>query len=139
MRVAVSACLVGKNTKYNGKNNYNQKIVEFLKDKPFILICPEVAGGLPIPRNPSERYHQKVITKDHQDVTNAFIEGAKKELEKVIAFQADLLILKQNSPSCGSKQIYDGTFQNHLITGRGVFCELAMQHGFKIVSENDFN
>ena len=60
----VSACLVGKNTKYNGGNNKNDKIIEFLKDKEYITVCPEVTGGLSIPRVPSEIKGEKVINKD---------------------------------------------------------------------------
>ena len=69
MKIAVSACLVGKNTKYDGTNNYNKAVMEYLKDKEYILICPEVTGGLPTPRVPSERVKDKVINKEGKDVT----------------------------------------------------------------------
>ena len=62
--IAVSACLVGKNTKYDGTNNYNQAVIDYLKDKEYILICPEVQGGLPTPRIPSEIVKGKVINKE---------------------------------------------------------------------------
>ena len=64
MKIAVSACLVGLNTKYDGKNNYNEAVIEFLKDKEYVTICPEVAGGLPTPRIPSEQIKDKVINLD---------------------------------------------------------------------------
>lgn len=137
MKIAVSACLIGKNTKYNGKNNYCTEVLDFLKDKEYLCICPEVTGGLKIPRSPSEIINGEVFNKDGENVTNHFIEGALKELERVIQFNPDLIILKEKSPSCGYHFIYDGTFQNHLIDGQGVFTKLALKHGFKVISEND--
>ena len=73
----VSACLVGKNTKYNGGNNKNDKIIEFLKDKEYITVCPEVSGGLTIPRRPSEIVNDKVINDVNEDVTIQFRRGLK--------------------------------------------------------------
>ena len=75
-KIAVSACLIGNKTKYDGTNNYNQAVIEYLKDKEYIVICPEVMGGLLTPRIPSERVKDKVINKLQEDVTNQFVEGA---------------------------------------------------------------
>ena len=83
-KVLVSACLVGENCKYNGKNNKNEKIIEFLKDKEVILICPEVMGGLTTPRLKSEIFEDKVINEKKEDVTSFFVDGAKKALKKAI-------------------------------------------------------
>jgi uncharacterized protein YbbK (DUF523 family) len=80
----VSACLLGENVKYNGGNNYNVTVVEFLKDKSFVPICPEVFGGLTIPREPCERLGDKVVNKVGEDVTREFFEGAKKCFETVL-------------------------------------------------------
>lgn len=137
MKVAVSACLVGKNTKYNGKNNYNEAVMKYLLDKEYVTICPEVIGGLPTPRVPSERKVNKVINKIGEDVTINFFDGAQKEIEKLLKENINIIIVKEKSPSCGYKQIYDGTFTNTLIEGNGVFVDLALQNGFIIYTEKD--
>lgn len=137
MKIAVSACLVGKNTKYDGTNNYNKAVMEYLKDKEYILICPEVTGGLPTPRVPSERVKDKVINKENIDVTHNFVIGASKTLEELKKQNIELVIVKSKSPSCGYKQIYDGTFTGTIIEGNGVFTELAVKNGLKILTEKD--
>ena len=135
--IAVSACLVGKNTKYDGSNNYNEKVLNFLKNKEYILICPEVLGGLSIPRLPSEKLNDKIINQNNEDVTNNFILGANKTLDMLKKYDIDLIIVKSNSPSCGYQKIYDGTFSNKLITGTGVFTDLALKNNYKIITEKD--
>ena len=137
MKVAVSACLVGKNTKYNGGNNYNEAVMKYLLDKEYVTICPEVIGGLPTPRIPSERKGNKVINKIGEDVTINFFDGAQKEIEKLLKESINIIIVKEKSPSCGYKQIYDGTFTNTLTEGNGVFVDLALQNGFIIYTEKD--
>ena len=137
IKVAVSACLVGKNTKYDGTNNYNQAVMDYLKDKEYILICPEVFGGLPTPRVPSEIVKDKVINKENVDVTNEFVIGANKALQMIIDNNIEEVIVKSKSPSCGHKQIYDGTFSNKIIEGNGVFTALAIKNGIKVLTEND--
>ena len=137
MKVAVSACLVGKNTKYNGGNNYNEAVMKYLLDKEYITICPEVTGGLLTPRVPSERVNEKVINKVGEDVTTNFVNGANIELEKLLKEEVKVIIVKAKSPSCGYKQIYDGTFTNVLKEGNGVFVDLALQKGFTIYTEKD--
>lgn len=134
----VSACLVGMNTKYNGGNNKNEKIIEFLKDKEYITICPEVSGGLTTPRSPSEIVNNKVINKEGKDVTKEFNLGTKKEIERVKEFNATIAILKSKSPSCGLNYIYDGSFTSTLIEGDGVFVKELKKLGIKILTELDF-
>lgn len=134
----VSACLVGMNTKYNGGNNKNEKIIEFLKDKEYITICPEVSGGLSTPRSPSEIVKDRVINKEGRDVTKEFNLGTKKEIERVKEFGATTAILKSKSPSCGLNYIYDGSFTSALIEGDGVFVQQLKKLGIKILTELDF-
>ena len=93
MKVGVSACLVGKNTKYDGGNNYNEYVIEYLKDKEVVLICPEVFGGLPTPRIPSEQLNDKVINSKNEDVTKQFNDGALISLKKLQEENVNVLIL----------------------------------------------
>ena len=137
MKVGVSACLVGKNTKYDGGNNYNEYVIEYLKDKEVVLICPEVFGGLPTPRIPSEQLKDKVINSKNEDVTKQFNDGALISLKKLQEENVNVLILKERSPSCGYKKIYDGTFSKTIIDGNGVFASLALKNGFTIYTESD--
>ncbi len=137
-RYAVSACLVGKKTKYNGKDNYNEKIIEFLKDKEYILVCPEVSGGLMTPRAPSEIKGDKVVNSLNIDVTKEFNLGKDKELARVLDFKVTKAILKSKSPSCGSNYIYDGSFSNKIIEGDGIFAKKLKELGIEVLSELDF-
>ena len=137
-KVLVSACLVGENCKYNGKNNKNEKIIEFLKDKEVILVCPEVMGGLTTPRLKSEILNNKVINEINEDVTSYFVNGAKIALQRAINNDIKLAILKEKSPSCGSKKIYNGKFNGTLIDGSGVFATMLKEKGITILSEEDF-
>ena len=136
--ILVSACLMGENVKYNGENNYSEKIAEFLKDKEYVLVCPEVLGGLSIPRDPSEIIKDKVISKTGKDVTKNFELGALQALEIAKQNKVTMAILKQSSPSCGFGKIYDGTFKNTKIKGNGKTTELLLKEGIKILTEEDF-
>ena len=138
MWVMVSACLLGQNCKYNGKNNLNADLVEYLRSYPILPICPEVEGGLSIPRMPSERYLEKVITKDGQDVTEQFQLGATAALQLAKQQNCRVAILKKNSPSCGFGEIYDGTFSSKLKKGNGVAAELLYQNGIVILNEDNY-
>lgn len=137
MKVGVSACLVGKNTKYDGGNNYNKYVIEYLKDKEVVLICPEVFGGLPTPRIPSEQINDKVINSKNEDVTKQFVDGAQEALKRLQQQNVNVVILKERSPSCGYKKVYDGTFSKTIIDGNGVFAKLAIENGFIIYTESD--
>ena len=132
MVIAVSACLLGQNCKYNGGNNRNEKLLDFLKDHEVISVCPEVFGGLPTPRDPSEIVNGVVRHKDGVSVDKEFREGACIALEKVLNSRAELVILQSRSPSCGPDTIYDGTF-----SGDGVFVQLLKEHNIKYMDVKD--
>ena len=137
-KVLVSACLVGENCKYNGKNNKNEKIIQFLKDKEVFLVCPEVMGGLSTPRLKSEILNNKVVNELGEDVTSFFVNGANKALKIAKDNNIKLAILKEKSPSCGSEKIYDGNFNGTLIHGSGVFASMLLELDIKVLSEEDF-
>lgn len=137
MKIMVSACLLGENCKYNGGNNRNQKLLNLLSGHELIPVCPEVVGGLPTPRVPAEIVNGIVTNRDGISVDDAFRNGANKALEIAMHEKPDLIILQSRSPSCGVKEIYDGTFSGKLISGRGVFAELAVQAGFLVADLED--
>lgn len=121
MKVLVSACLLGHNCKYSGGNNYDPILNELLKGHEIIPVCPEVMGGLSVPRIPCEIIGDKVIGKDGNDYTYPYQLGAKKALEIAKKEKITLAILKKRSPSCGVSLVYDGTFTKRLVIKDGIF------------------
>lgn len=138
MKIAVSACLLGINYKYNGGNNYSEKLEKLLEKHEIIPICPEVLGGLPIPRDPSEIVNGEVLTNKGKSVDKEFRNGAKKALKIVKESGAELVVLQSRSPSCGLGKIYDGSFTGRLVYGDGVFVKLLKDEGIKVVDVGDF-
>lgn len=135
MKILVSACLMGENCKYNGGNNYSEKLHKFIKGHEVIMVCPEVMGGLPTPRLPSEIVDDRVVNSGGVDVTNEFVMGAKKALE--YSSDIDMAILQSRSPSCGTNEIYDGTFSGNKIKGDGIFVRMLKEKGIKVVDIKD--
>ena len=137
MKIMISACLTGENCKYNGGNNRNEKVLQQMEENEVITVCPEQMGGLPTPRVPSEIRDGVVTAKDGRIVDSEFRAGAAKCLEIAVREQPDLIVLQSRSPSCGVKQIYDGTFSGSLIPGMGVFAEMAKKAGFRVADAED--
>lgn len=133
----VSACLVGRNTKYNGGNNLTPEM-ERLKEKyHLVLICPEVMGGLSVPRNPSEIQNGKVYDCENRDVTDFFAAGAEKTLELIKKYHITKAVLKDGSPSCGSRQVYDGSFSGVKIPGQGITARRLRENNVEIFTEKE--
>ena len=137
MKIMVSACLIGENCKYNGKNNKNEKVLALLEGNEVIPICPEVMGGLPTPRVPAEVVRDVVTTRDGRVVDQEFRRGARLSLAIAQREKPDLIILQSRSPSCGARQRYDGTFTGTLIDRPGVMAELLIENGFQPVDVGD--
>ncbi len=137
MIIAVSACLLGDNCKYNGGNNYSEKVARFLKGHDVIPVCPEVMGGLPTPREPSEIVNGTVMHKDGTSADEQFRKGAGLALKKVKEAGAELVILQSRSPSCGVRSIYDGTFSGTLISGQGIFARLLTENDIKVLDVSE--
>ena len=137
--ILVSACLLGINCQYNCENDLTEKLLEFLKDKgEFIAVCPEVLGGLPIPRDACEIVGGgKVKSIKGEDMTKEFINGAERVLEIAKQNKVDLAILKAKSPSCGAGLTYDGSFSKKLIEGDGITAALLKKNGIKVMTEKD--
>lgn len=137
MKIAVSACLLGHNCKYSGGNNRSQAVLDYIKGHEVIPVCPEVAGGLPIPRIPVELQNGRAINANGEDVTEFFQAGTEKTMARLAGEGINLAILQPRSPSCGCKQIYDGTFTKTLITGKGMFAQALAEAGIPLMDESE--
>lgn len=139
----VSACLLGQNCKYNGGNNRNEDVVEFCRTHKYVTVCPESAGRLPSPRPPAEKVGNKIMDKNGNDLTEAFIRGAEislkscMEMARLSGEEIEGAILKANSPSCGVGHIYDGTFSGTLTEGNGVFAGMLRRLGIETITEKE--
>lgn len=134
----VSACLLGVDCKYNGGNNKEDRIIDYLEDKNYVPICPEQLGGMTTPRNPVEIIGDKFLDAEGTDYSEKFKKGAEESL-KIIELMAtvDAIILKEGSPSCGVNKIYDGTFTNRKIKGIGCTAKLLKGKNYNVISEKE--
>ena len=137
MVILVSACLLGENCKYNGGNNRNERVLRYVQGHEVIPVCPEVLGGLPCPRKPVEWVGERVLTRDGDDCTENFRIGVQRALEVIADQQVDLVILQSRSPTCGVKQIYDGTFSGVRIDGQGVLAKALAARGIPLMDAED--
>lgn len=136
MKIAVSACLLGENCKYNGGNNKCEEIIKLGEKYTLIPICPECFAGLKIPRLPSEIKNGRVYSKEGKDLTEEFNDGAEKALYVAQESGCQVAILKERSPSCGFGKIYDGTFSGNLVEGNGIAAQLLYDNGITIIGES---
>ncbi|MET3697909.1 uncharacterized protein YbbK [Bacillus oleivorans] len=143
--IIVSSCLAGLDVRYNGTNSLHDRIQKLVKEKRAIAVCPELLGGFSTPREPAEiiggdgedvlNGRAQVMDRSGKDVTDLYLKGAYQTLEKARALQATLIVLKENSPSCGSAFIYNGEFNGTKMAGNGVTAALLKRHGFRVISE----
>lgn len=136
-KVIVSACLLGENCKYNGGNNYSEKVARYLADKEVIAVCPEVMGGLPIPRPRVELLHETAVNENGENVDAYFAAGVEAVRKKIENQEIAAAILQPRSPSCGATQIYDGSFCGRLISGEGKLAKMLRQKGILVVDAAD--
>ena len=137
MIIGVSACLLGENCKYNGRNNESKKLKDYVKGHTVVPVCPEAMGGLPTPRDPAEIIGGVVRQKSGRSVDEEFRAGARAALKKIKDAGAELAILQSRSPSCGVKEIYDGTFTGHLVKGKGVFAAMLEEEWIRAMDVED--
>lgn len=148
--VLVSSCLLGEAVRYNGgdKRCEHEILARWLREGRVVAVCPEVAGGLPVPRPPAEIVDPSggagvllgkasVMDKLGQDVTTAFIKGAAEALARAGEHGIRVAVLKEGSPSCGSSYIYDGTFTGSRVPALGVTAARLTQAGIRVFSENE--
>lgn len=141
----ISSCLVGDNVRYDGNNQLNDELLQLVEEGKAVKACPELLGGLNVPREPAEIIggdgrdvwtgSARVMTINGRDVTAAYKKGAVQTLEFCRQHQIDEVILKENSPSCGSRMIYNGQFNGTKKAGVGVTTALLEQHHIKVWNE----
>jgi uncharacterized protein YbbK (DUF523 family) len=146
--ILVSACLIGVNCRYDGSNNLSPEVLEFLREKGcFIACCPELLGGLTIPRGPYEitggtgidviEGRAEVVSDKGERVTVEFLNGARSALRIARQNHVELAVLRSRSPSCGVGWTHDGTFSGALIEGDGVTAALLRREGIKLISDEE--
>jgi uncharacterized protein YbbK (DUF523 family) len=135
--VLVSACLLGTECNHEGGHSRRAAVEVLAETHRLVPICPEVCGGLPTPRPAAERVGDRVVTREGDDVTDAYERGAAAAVELAHAVGARRAILKARSPSCGGAKVYDGTFSRTLRDGEGVTAERLRAAGVEVVSEED--
>ncbi|MBT8433028.1 MAG: DUF523 domain-containing protein [Gammaproteobacteria bacterium] len=147
-KILVSACLLGNPVRYDGRSKalHNSDLEALLAQDRIISFCPEVAGGLPIPRAAAEIQtangdaviagQAEVRTEDGTDVTGYFLAGAQQALALCRNHDITVAVLTESSPSCGSSQVYDGSFKRIAIPGSGVTTALLRQHGITVFNQH---
>lgn len=135
MRILVSACLLGRNCKYNGGNNLCPAVIKYTEGHEVIPVCPEVLAGLGTPRIPIEIVNGEVLTKDGRSVDKVLREAVAQILKEHP--DADCAILKSRSPTCGVKQVYDGTFSGTLRNGSGILAQALRDAGIHVIDSED--
>ena len=136
--ILVSACLAGFNCRYNGNHHEDARIVQLVKKGRALPVCPEQLGGLATPRSPAEITGDgRVFTEKGEDLTEQFRRGADETLRLCQLYGCKVAILKSLSPSCGSGQIYDGTFKKVTIEGDGLTAKLLKENGIRVWTENE--
>ncbi|CAM3792185.1 DUF523 domain-containing protein [Aeromicrobium ponti] len=146
--ILVSSCLAGLEVRYNGTHSLENKIRKLVDEKKAVTVCPELLGGFLTPREPAEVTGgdgadvldgmAKVVEKSGKDVTELYIKGAYAALEQALKINATIVVLKENSPSCGSSLIYNGEFNGKKRAGDGVASALLKRNGFTVISEEQF-
>ncbi|MET8052355.1 MULTISPECIES: DUF523 domain-containing protein [unclassified Streptosporangium] len=148
-RILVSACLMGRKVRYDGaaKTSGDALLAAWRRQGRLVPFCPEVEGGLPVPRPAAEieggaggaavlSGTARVLTTGGADVTAAFLAGAQAALAVARSFDVKVAILKEGSPSCGSLTVYDGTFAGRRVPGHGVTSALLELHGIAVFGED---
>ena len=137
MKIVVSACLLGENCKYNGGNNFSERVVRFLDGKEVIRVCPEVLAGLGTPRTPIEIVNGRVVSRDGVDVDDAIRRAVDEIVASLDGEEIECVILKSRSPTCGVKEVYDGTFSGVLRDGMGTLAEALSNVGYRVIDCED--
>ena len=136
-KIIVSACLLGENCKYSGGNNYDAKVEAFVKGREVIRVCPETLAGLGIPRAPMEIVDGVLRNQDGTCVDGPVRRAVAQILEQIKDEDIECAILQSRSPTCGVRQVYDGSFSRKLIDGSGVLAQALKEAGYRVVDREE--
>ena len=136
MRILISGCLLGVCCRYDGASKPHPLAEELSKKHELVPVCPEQLGGLATPRLPAERQGDRIVAKSGVDVTAQYRRGAEESLKICRLLGCDAAVLKERSPSCGSGEIYDGTFSKSLTAGDGMTAALLKENGIRVIGES---
>ena len=139
MNILVSACLLGLSCRYDGKSKPCDDVIKLTENYNLIPFCPEVMGGLPIPRPGSEIVGNKVINENGDDVTAQYIKGAEEALKIAKIYNCKYAILKENSPSCRGGKIHNGKFDGGYVYGDGITTRLLKENNINVIGESKIN
>lgn len=139
MKILVSACLLGRNCKYSGGNNYDPAVIDFVKGREVIEVCPEVLAGLGIPRVPMEIVKGRLVNREGVDIDAPVRRAVEEILHQIEDEKIDCCILKSRSPTCGVRQVYDGSFSGQLVDGAGVLARALMDAGYRVVDAGELD
>ena len=137
MKILVSACLLGENCKYNGGNNYCPKVAAFVEGHEVIPVCPEMEAGMGCPRIPVEIRDGILTDRNGNNVDGPMREAIRVRLESLRDQQISCAVLKSRSPTCGVRQVYDGSFTGHLVDGSGLFAQALREAGYQVIDSED--
>lgn len=137
--ILASACLCGEKCRYDGQSAPHPLLMELHARGLVVPVCPEVLGGLSVPREPCERRGSRVVDRTGRDLTEAFARGAAMVLAIAGEKGITRAVLKERSPSCGVRVVYDGTFSSRRIPGQGITAALLRESGLAVVSEENFS
>ena len=129
--------MLGRNCKYNGGNNFDEKVAAFLEGKGVIPVCPEEMAGLGVPRVPMEIVDGVLINREGVNVDGPVRAAVARILEEVAGQDVECAVLKSRSPTCGVHQIYDGTFSGTLVDGSGTLAQALKEAGYTVVSNEE--
>lgn len=135
--ILISACLAGSKCRYDGQAKTDVRLKKLVQEGKAVAVCPEVLGGLSVPRLPCEIRNGRVYRKDGADITDAYVTGSRKALEICRQNHCTKAILKEKSPACGVHLIYDGSFHGKTVRGHGVLASMLMEEGIPCFSEYD--
>ena len=137
MRILVSACLLGIYCRYDGREKQNEAVLALKERHELVPFCPEIYGGLPTPREPSEILQGRVRTRSGRDVTAEYEKGAAATVQVCQMLQCDCAILQDRSPSCGVGTIHNGLFDGGLVAGDGVTAAALRKAGIRIYTATE--
>lgn len=137
MKILVSACLLGENCKYNGGNNYDAAVAAFVEGGEVLPVCPEMMAGLGCPRVPMEIVGGVLINREGVNVDAAVRRAVAQVLELAHREEIGCAVLKSRSPTCGVRQVYDGTFSGKLVSGSGVLAQALLDAGYRVLDAED--